>query len=168
MAKWTYDEGGEGQTGGDSGGGGGTPAPVTGNQPAPVELKIFRLDSEGQNNVLVFSDFLNPLTNQFTISADDVADFGDGTYRARIGDVFSNDFTIALTEIVPPPIPQGTINPKHYKFTPQRNIVETVIKEINANSVNDIGQIMPIVMKRGKGLVDGNIARQIVVSLLSK
>ena len=29
MAKWTYDEGGEGQTGGDSGGGGGTPAPVT-------------------------------------------------------------------------------------------------------------------------------------------
>ena len=130
MAKWTYDEGGEGQTGGDSGGGGGTPAPVTGNQPAPVELKIFRLDSEGQNNVLVFSDFLNPLTNQFTISADDVADFGDGTYRARIGDVFSNDFTIALTEIVPPPVPQGTINAKHYKFTPQRNIVETVINEV--------------------------------------
>ena len=47
-------------------------------------------------------------------------------------------------------------------------IVETVIKEINANSVNDIGKIMPEVMKRGKGLVNGKIARQIVVSLLSQ
>ena len=47
-------------------------------------------------------------------------------------------------------------------------IVETVIKDLNANSINDIGKIMPVVMKRGKGLVDGNFARQIVVSLLSK
>ena len=47
-------------------------------------------------------------------------------------------------------------------------IVETAIKDLNANSVNDIGKIMPIVMKRGKGLVDGNFARQIIVSLLSK
>ena len=47
-------------------------------------------------------------------------------------------------------------------------IVETAIKDLNANSVNDIGKIMPVVMKRGKGLVDGNFARQIVVSLLSK
>ena len=47
-------------------------------------------------------------------------------------------------------------------------IVETAIKDLNADSVNDIGKIMPIVMKRGKGLVDGNFARQIVVSLLSK
>ena len=47
-------------------------------------------------------------------------------------------------------------------------IVETVIKDLNANSINDIGKIMPVVMKRGKGLIDGNFARQIVVSLLSK
>ena len=47
-------------------------------------------------------------------------------------------------------------------------IVETAIKDLNADSVNDIGKIMPEVMKRGKGLVDGNFARQIVVSLLSK
>ena len=47
-------------------------------------------------------------------------------------------------------------------------IVETTIKDLNADSVNDIGKIMPEVMKRGKGLIDGNIARQIVVSLLSK
>ncbi len=47
-------------------------------------------------------------------------------------------------------------------------IVETVIKDLNADSINDIGKIMPEVMKRGKGLVDGNYARQIVVSLLNK
>lgn len=47
-------------------------------------------------------------------------------------------------------------------------IVETVIKDLNADSINDIGKIMPEVMKRGNGLVDGNFARQIVVNLLSK
>ena len=47
-------------------------------------------------------------------------------------------------------------------------IVETAIKDLNADSANDIGKIMPEVMKRGKGLIDGNIARQIVVSILSK
>ena len=49
-----------------------------------------------------------------------------------------------------------------------RIIVEATIKDLNADSINDIGKIMPEVMKRGKGLIDGNIARQIVVSLLSK
>ena len=47
-------------------------------------------------------------------------------------------------------------------------IVEAAIRDLNADSVNEIGKIMPEVMKRGKGLIDGNIARQIVVSLLSK
>ena len=49
-----------------------------------------------------------------------------------------------------------------------RIIVKAAIKDLNADSINDIGKIMPEVMKRGKGLIDGNIARQIVVSLLSK
>ena len=49
-----------------------------------------------------------------------------------------------------------------------RIIVETAIKDLNADSVNDIGKIMSEVIKRGKGLIDGNIARQIVVSILSK
>ena len=49
-----------------------------------------------------------------------------------------------------------------------RIIVEATIKDLNADSINDIGKIMPEVMKRGKGLIDGNIARQIAVSLLSK
>ena len=47
-------------------------------------------------------------------------------------------------------------------------IVETVIKDLNADSIDDIGKIMPEIMKRGKGLVNGNFARQIVISLLSK
>ena len=47
-------------------------------------------------------------------------------------------------------------------------LVETVIKDFNGCTINDIGKIMPEVMKRGKGLVDGNFARQIVVNLLSK
>tara|TARA_X000000950_G_C13484339_1_gene485141 strand:+ start:124 stop:570 length:447 start_codon:yes stop_codon:yes gene_type:complete len=47
-------------------------------------------------------------------------------------------------------------------------IVENVIKDLSATSVSDIGKIMPEVMKRGKGLIDGKIAQQIVVSLLRK
>ena len=47
-------------------------------------------------------------------------------------------------------------------------IVEAAIRDLDADSVNDIGKIMPEVIKRGKGLIDGNIARQTVVSLLSK
>ena len=47
-------------------------------------------------------------------------------------------------------------------------IVETVIKDLNAKSINDISKIMPEVMKKGRGLIDGNIARQIVVNILSK
>ncbi len=47
-------------------------------------------------------------------------------------------------------------------------IVKTIIKDLNTDSLNDIGKIMREVMKRGKGLIDGNIARQIVVSILSK
>ena len=49
-----------------------------------------------------------------------------------------------------------------------RIIVKAAIKDLNADSIKDIGKIMPEVMKRGNGLIDGNIARQIVVSLLSK
>ena len=47
-------------------------------------------------------------------------------------------------------------------------IVKTAINDLNADSTNDIGKIMPEVMKRGEGLIDGNIAREIVVSILSK
>ena len=61
-----------------------------------------------------------------------------------------------------------TYLPKMLSNEKVKVIVETVINDFNADSINDIGKIMPEVMRRGKGLVDGNTARQIVVSLLSK
>ena len=61
-----------------------------------------------------------------------------------------------------------TYLPKMLSKEEVKIIVETAIKDLKADSVNDIGKIMPEVMKRGKGLIDGNIARQIVVNLLSK
>ena len=41
-----------------------------------------------------------------------------------------------------------------------------VLKDTKATSLKDIGKIMPEIMKRGKGSIDGNIAQQIVKSLL--
>ncbi len=61
-----------------------------------------------------------------------------------------------------------TYLPKMLNNEEVKIIVETVINDFDADSINDIGKIMPEVIKRGKGLVDGNFARQIVVSLLSK
>ena len=43
-----------------------------------------------------------------------------------------------------------------------KNIVETVINEVGATSMSDMGKIMPEVMKRGKGLIDGRIAQKFV------
>ena len=61
-----------------------------------------------------------------------------------------------------------TYLPKMLSKEKVKTIVENVINDLNADSVNEMGKIMPEVMKRGNGLIDGNIARQIVVSLLSK
>ena len=61
-----------------------------------------------------------------------------------------------------------TYLPKMLSKEEVKIIVETAIKDLKADSVNDIGKIMPEVMKRGKGLVDGKTARQIVISLLNK
>ena len=61
-----------------------------------------------------------------------------------------------------------TYLPKMLNNEQVKIIVETVINDFDADSISYIGKIMPEVIKRGKGLVDGNFARQIVVSLLSK
>ena len=47
-----------------------------------------------------------------------------------------------------------------------KNIVENVINEVSATSLSDMGKIMPEVMKRGKGLIDGKIAQKFVQELL--
>ena len=47
-----------------------------------------------------------------------------------------------------------------------KNIVKDVINEVSATSLSDMGKIMPEVMKRGKGLIDGKIAQKFVQELL--
>ena len=43
-----------------------------------------------------------------------------------------------------------------------RSIVQTVVKEVGATSMADMGRVMPEVMKRGKGLIDGKTAQNFV------
>ncbi len=47
-----------------------------------------------------------------------------------------------------------------------RNIVQTVIDEVGAVSMADLGKVMPQVMERGKGLIDGKTAQQFVREIL--
>ena len=43
-----------------------------------------------------------------------------------------------------------------------RSIVQSVVKEVGASSMADMGRVMPEVMKRGKGLIDGKTAQNFV------
>ena len=47
-----------------------------------------------------------------------------------------------------------------------KNIVKSVIDEVGATSMADMGKIMPEVMKRGKGLIDGKSAQIFVQELI--
>ena len=47
-----------------------------------------------------------------------------------------------------------------------KSIVKTVIDEVGATSMADMGKIMPEVMKRGKGLIDGKSAQKFVQELI--
>tara|TARA_B100001250_G_C19262841_1_gene555664 strand:+ start:102 stop:539 length:438 start_codon:yes stop_codon:yes gene_type:complete len=46
-------------------------------------------------------------------------------------------------------------------------LVESVIVEVNASGMSDFGKVMPQVMKKGAGKIDGNTAQSIVKKLLS-
>ena len=46
------------------------------------------------------------------------------------------------------------------------SLVKKIVDETNANDISDIGKVMPLVMQRGKGKVDGKIANRILRSLL--
>ena len=48
-----------------------------------------------------------------------------------------------------------------------RNLVEHIISEVGASQMSDFGKVMPQVMKKGAGKVDGNVAQSIVKELLS-
>ena len=43
-----------------------------------------------------------------------------------------------------------------------QTIVQSVVKEVGAKSMADMGRVMPEVMKRGKGLIDGKTAQNFV------
>ena len=48
-----------------------------------------------------------------------------------------------------------------------RELISSVIEEINASGLGDIGKVMPLVMKRGGGLIDGKKANIILMELLT-
>ena len=48
-----------------------------------------------------------------------------------------------------------------------RRLVRKTVKETGAESMSDLGKVMPLVMKKGAGKVDGKIAQEIVRELLS-
>ena len=47
-----------------------------------------------------------------------------------------------------------------------KNIVKSVIESSGANSIADMGKVMPEVMKQGKGLIDGKTAQKFVSEML--
>ena len=52
--------------------------------------------------------------------------------------------------------------PKMMSENDIRSIVQSVVKEVGAASIADMGRVMPEVMKRGKGLIDGKTAQNFV------
>ena len=56
--------------------------------------------------------------------------------------------------------------PKMMDDSDIKNIVKSVIDEVGATSMADMGKIMPEVMIRGKGLIDGKSAQKFVQELI--
>jgi len=56
--------------------------------------------------------------------------------------------------------------PKMMTEQETRTLIEAVINETDAKDISDIGKVMPIVMQRGKGKVDGKNANLILRELL--
>ena len=71
--------------------------------------------------------------------------------RNELADIEKNEIAL-LKKYLPQMISENDI----------KNIVETVINEVGATSMSDMGKIMPEVIKRGKGLIDGRIAQKFV------
>ena len=46
------------------------------------------------------------------------------------------------------------------------SLIKKIVDETNAKDLSDIGKVMPLVMQRGKGKVDGKTANRILRSLL--
>ena len=59
-----------------------------------------------------------------------------------------------------------TYLPKMMPEQETRTLIENVINETGAEGISDIGKVMPIVMQRGEGKVDGKNANIILRELL--
>ena len=46
------------------------------------------------------------------------------------------------------------------------SLIKKIVDETNAKDLSDIGTVMPLIMQRGKGKVDGKIANRILRSIL--
>ena len=57
--------------------------------------------------------------------------------------------------------------PKAMSEEEVRRLVRKTVKETGAESMSDLGKVMPLVMKKGAGKVDGKIAQEILKELLS-
>ena len=47
-----------------------------------------------------------------------------------------------------------------------RSLIEKVIVQVGAVNISDIGKVMPTVMRKGKGSIDGKLANNIIRELL--
>lgn len=56
--------------------------------------------------------------------------------------------------------------PKMYSEAEIRALIKVIIQDMNAKNLNDIGKVMPIIMQRGAGKIDGKIANSILRDLL--
>ena len=56
--------------------------------------------------------------------------------------------------------------PKMMSDNSIKDIVKNVIETSGANSISDMGKVMPEVMKQGKGLIDGKTAQKFVSEML--
>jgi uncharacterized protein YqeY len=56
--------------------------------------------------------------------------------------------------------------PKQFSREEISELIKSIISEISAKNISDIGKVMAIVMKKGGGKVDGGIANRIAKELL--
>ena len=60
----------------------------------------------------------------------------------------------------------GNYLPKLMSDEDVLSLIKKIVDETNAKDLSDIGKVMPLVMQRGEGKVDGKIANSILRSLL--
>ena len=56
--------------------------------------------------------------------------------------------------------------PKQFSREEISELIKSIISEISAKNISDIGKVMAVVMKKGGGKVDGGIANRIAKELL--